>query len=130
MLVVVLIPAIAWVGYRGIAFSVRSIVVVGAIELLIVLALGLSGLISPGPGGFTFQSFSYGFNPGGLATASGSTLAIVFTVQGLTGWEAPVPLAEETTKPRRNVPLAIMISIAIIGSMLVLVIWARSSAGR
>ena len=125
MLVVVLIPAIAWVGYRGIAFSVRSIVVVGAIEFLIVLALGLSGLISPGPGGFTFQSFSYGFNPGGLATASGFTLAIVFTVQGLTGWEAAAPLAEETTKPRRNVPLAIMISIAIIGSMLVLVIWGQ-----
>jgi len=125
MLVVVLIPAIAWAGYRGIAFSVRSIVVVGAIEFLIVLALGLSGLISPGPGGFTFQSFSYGFNPGGLATASGFTLAIVFTVQGLTGWEAAAPLAEETSNPKRNIPLAIMISIAIIGAMLVIVIWGQ-----
>lgn len=125
MLVVVLIPLIAWVGYRGIAFSVRSIVIVGAIEFLIVLALGVSGLISPGPGGFTFQSFTYGFNPGGLATASGFTLAIVFTVQGLTGWEAAAPLAEETSDPKRNVPLAIMISIAIIGLMLVVVIWGQ-----
>ena len=99
--------------------------VVGAIEFLIVLALGLSGLISPGPGGFTFQSFSYGFNPGSIATASGFTLAIVFTVQGLTGWEAAAPLAEETTNPRRNIPRAIMISIAIIGVMLVLVIWGQ-----
>ena len=125
MLVVVLIPLIALVGYRGIAFSVKSIVIVGAIEFLIVLALGLSGLISPGPGGFTFQSFTYGFNPGGLATASGFTLAIVFTVQGLTGWEAAAPLAEETSNPKRNIPRAIMISIAIIGTMLVLVIWGQ-----
>jgi amino acid transporter len=125
MLVIVGIPLIALVGYMGIALSVRAIVIVGAMEFLIVLALGLWGLFDPGPGGFTFQSFSYGFNPGGIATASGFSLAIVFTVQGLTGWEAAVPLAEETENPRRNVPLATMLSILIIGIMLVLVIWGQ-----
>jgi amino acid transporter len=125
MLVVVLLPLIAIAGYRGIAFSVRTIVIVGAIEFIIVLALGVTGLFDPGPGGFTFQVFSYSFNPAGIATASGFTLAIVFTVQGLTGWEAAAPLAEETTNPRRNVPLAIMISIAIIGTMLVIAIWGQ-----
>ena len=40
--------------------------------------------------------FDPGFNPGHLATASGFALAIVFSVQGLTGWESAVPLAEET----------------------------------
>lgn len=125
MLVVVIIPLIAVAGYRGIAFSVKSIVIVGAIEFLIVLALSLSGLFDPGPGGFTFKAFDYNFNPGGIATASGFTLAIVFTVQGLTGWEAAAPLAEETSNPRRNVPWAIMISILIIGSMLVVAIWGQ-----
>jgi amino acid transporter len=125
MLVVVALPLIALAGYRGISFSVKSIVIVGAIEFMIVFALALSGLIDPGPGGFTFKAFSYGFNPGGLATASGFTLAIVFTVQGLTGWEAAAPLAEETTNPRRNVPWAIMLSIAIIGAMLVIAIWGQ-----
>ncbi len=108
MLVIVGIPLIALVGYLGIALSVRAIVVVGAVEFLIVLALGLWGLFDPGPGGFTFQSFNYGYNPGDIATASGFTLAIVFTVQGLTGWEAAVPLAEETENPRKNVPRATM----------------------
>ncbi|MGP0052355.1 MAG: APC family permease, partial [Solirubrobacteraceae bacterium] len=125
MLVVVLLPIIAYVGYRGIAPSVRMIIVVGAIEFVIVLALGISGLVSPGPGGFTTQSFTYGFNPAHIATASGFTLAIVFTVQGLTGWEAAAPLAEETDNPKRNIPLATMISIAIIGTMLVLTIWGQ-----
>ncbi len=124
-LVVIGLPLIALAGYRGIAFSVRSIVIVGGIEFLIVLALGISGLVSPGPGGFTFQSFTFGFNPGAIATTSGFTLAIVFTVQGLTGWEAAAPLGEETSNPRRNIPWAIMISILIMGSMLVLVIWGQ-----
>ncbi|HEY2789953.1 MAG TPA: APC family permease [Gaiellales bacterium] len=125
MLVLVGIPLIALVGYLGIALSVRAIVVVGAMEFLIVLGLSLWGLFSPGPGGFTLQSFSYGFNPGDIATASGFSLAIVLTVQGLTGWEAAVPLAEETENPRRNVPRATMLSIAIIGTMLVLAIWGQ-----
>src|SRR3984885_4842845 len=125
ILVVVGLPLIALAGYLGITLSVRTIVIVGALEFLIVLALGLSGLISPGPGGFTFSSFTYGFNPGHIATSSGFALAVVFTVQGLTGWEAAVPLAEETKDPKRNVPRATMTSIAIIGAMLVIVIWAQ-----
>ncbi len=40
------------------------------------------------------------FNPGGIATFSGVfPIAVVLTVQGLTGWEAAVPLAEETEIP-------------------------------
>jgi amino acid transporter len=125
MLVVAGLPLIALVGYLGISLSVRTIVIVGALEFLIVLFLGLWGLADPGAGGFTFRSFTYGFNPGAIATSSGFALAIVFTVQGLTGWEAAVPLAEETENPRRNVPRATMASIAIIGLMLVVVIWGQ-----
>ena len=45
------IPVIAVLGFYGIKLSVRVIVVLGGLEFLIVLALGLSGLISPGSGG-------------------------------------------------------------------------------
>jgi amino acid transporter len=119
---IVLVTALAYVGIK---LSVRTIVVVGALEFLIVLALGLSGLINPGSGGFTFRSFDYGFNPGGIATASGFAIAVVLTVQGLTGWEAAIPLAEETENPRRNIPRATMASIVIIGLMLILVLWGQ-----
>jgi amino acid transporter len=121
----VAIPVIAVLGLYGIKLSVRTIVFLGALEFLIVLALGLSGLISPGPGGFTFRVFDPSFNPGHLATASGFMLAIVFSVQGLTGWESAAPLAEETSNPRRNVPIATMASIAITGVMVVVVIWGQ-----
>jgi len=125
MFVVVALPVIAALAYLGIQLSVRTIVVVGAAEFLIVLALGLTGLINPGPGGFTLRSFDYSYNPGNIATLSGFFLAIVFTVQGLTGWEAAAPLAEETQNPRRNIPRAIMASIVIIGLMLILVLWGQ-----
>jgi amino acid transporter len=123
--VLVGIPLVAVAGYAGVSFSIKSIVIVGAAEFLIVLALGISGLVSPGPGGFSLLPFTFGFNPGGIATFSGVTLAIVLTVQGLTGWEAAVPLAEETENPRRNVPRSIMASIVIIGVMLVIAIWGQ-----
>jgi amino acid transporter len=119
------IPVITLLAYFGVKLSVRAIVILGGLEFLIVLVLGLSGLISPGPGGFSFRAFDLGFNPGGFATAAGFTLAIVFTVQGLTGWEAAVPLAEETKNPRRNVPIATIASIAITGVMLVIVLWGQ-----
>jgi amino acid transporter len=126
MLVIVGLPLIALAGYYGISFSIRTIVIVGAMEFLIVLALGLWGLADPGPGGFTFHTFTFGFNPGGIVvTGGGFFLAIVLSVQGLTGWEAAVPLAEETENPRRNVPRATMASIAIIGVMLILVFWGQ-----
>jgi amino acid transporter len=117
-----LITALA---YFGIRLSVRTVVILGGLEFLIVLALGLSGLFSPGPGGFTFSAFDPSFNPAGLATASGFTLAVVFTVQGLTGWEAAVPLAEETENPRRNISIATIASIVIVGLMLIVVVWGQ-----
>jgi amino acid transporter len=119
------IPLVAWAGYTGISFSIKWIVVVGLAEFLIVLALGLTGLADPGPGGFTFATFTTSFNPGGLATTSGFFIVVVLTVQGLTGWEAAVPLAEETENPRRNVPRSIMASILIIGVMLVIAQWGQ-----
>jgi len=123
--VVVGLPLLYWAGYAGMAVSIRAIVIVGAAEFLIVLGLGISGLLSPGPGGFSFSPFIPGFNPGGIATYAGVAVAVVLTVQGLTGWEAAVPLAEETQNPRRNVPRAIMASILIIGVMLVIAIWGQ-----
>jgi amino acid transporter len=119
------IPLAAWLGYTGVSFSIRWIVIVGAAEFLIVLLLGLTGLANPGPGGFSFGPFVPGFNPGGIATFTGFFLAVVLTVQGLTGWEAAVPLAEETSNPRRNVPRSIMASILIIGIMLVIAQWGQ-----
>src|SRR6202035_477593 len=121
----VAIPLISLLMYLGITLSIRVIVVLGTLEMLIVLALSLSALASAGRRRLTFSVFDPNFDPGHVAVAGGFALAVVFSVQGLTGWEAAIPLAEETENPRRNIPWAIIGSIAILGVLLVLAFWGQ-----
>ena len=112
-------PVIAYMQIRGLKLSAKALVITGGLEMLIVLALAVSGFISPGPGGVTVSVF----DPGKWLGFSSFALAVVFSVQGLTGWEAAAPLGEETTDPKRNVPLSVYLSIVIIGVYLVIVFW-------
>ena len=121
--VIVGAPFVAYVQHRGIRLSAEFMVITGGLEMLIVFALGLSGLLSPGPGGTTLAPF----NPANIGSAAGFALAIVFNVQALTGWEGAAPLAEETTDPKRNVPRSVYYSITLIGIFLVIVFWGLIS---
>jgi amino acid transporter len=112
-------PLIAFVQHRGIKLSAEFMVITGGLEMLVVFLLALSGILSPGPGGISLAPF----NPANIASAAGFALAIVFNVQALTGWEGAAPLAEETTNPRRNVPMSVILSIVIVGVFLVFVFY-------
>lgn len=114
-------PLVAFLQHQGIRISARAMVILGGTEMLIVFALGLWGFFSPGPGGFTFSVFDFGHR----LSAEGFALAVVFSIQGLTGWEAAAPLAEETRAPKRNVPRATMLSIILLGVFLVIVYWGQ-----
>ena len=109
-------PLTAYLQWEGIKLSTRFLVITGGLEMLIVMALAVSGFLAA-PAGVTFSVF----DPGKIGDFTLFSLAVVFTVQGLTGWEASAPLAEETRDPKRNVPLSVMLSIVIIGSFLVIV---------
>src|ERR1700744_872362 len=50
---------VGFIGYRGIKVSGKMLTILSVIEMLIVLALAISGLVSPGPGGISLA----GFNP-------------------------------------------------------------------
>jgi len=124
--IVVGAPFVAFLQHQGIKISTRAMLILGGFEIGIVFLLALFGFLNPGPGGISLAVF----NPanmlkdsGGALAISGFTLAIVFSVQGLTGWEAAAPLAEETQDPRRNVPISVIASIVLIGSFLVFVFW-------
>ena len=124
--VLVFAPLTAYLQWTGIKPSTRFMVITGGLEMLIVMGLAVSGFLFPPTGtGISLEVF----NPANIPTSSEGFfagtffLAVVFTVQGLTGWEASAPLAEETEDPRRNVPLSVMLSIVIIGSFLVIVFW-------
>src|SRR5258708_16765479 len=115
---------VAALQYRGIELSARTLLITGGAEILIVLALAFPGFANPGPGGFSFSPF----NPANIGVGSafglsGFTLAIVLAVQGLTGWEAAAPLAQETKDPKRNTPRSVLLSIIILGVFLVFTYW-------
>src|SRR5438093_5104540 len=122
--IIVVGSIVALLQYRGIELSARTLLITGGAEILIVLALAFTGFAKPGPGGISLSEF----NPAniGVGTAygfSGFTLAIVLAVQGLTGWEAAAPLAEETRDPKSNVPRSVLLSIVILGVFLVFTYW-------
>lgn len=120
--ILVFAPLTAYLQWEGIKISTRFMVITGGLEMLIVMALAITGFIDPPAG--TSITLNV-FNPAYIPTGEGFALAVVFTVQGLTGWEASAPLAEETKDPRRNVPLSVMLSIVLIGSFLVIVFWGQ-----
>jgi len=115
---------VAALQYRGIELSARTLLITGGAEIVIVLALAATGFANSGPGGASLSVF----NPSNIGVGtglglSGFTLAIVLAVQGLTGWEAAAPLAEETKDPKRNVPGSVLLSIIILGVFLVFTYW-------
>lgn len=124
--VLVFAPLTAFLQWEGIKLSTRFMVITGGLEMLLVMSLAIFGFLVPPAGtGISLEVF----NPANIPTAEGGFfagtffLAVVFTVQGLTGWEASAPLAEETRDPKRNVPLSVMLSIVGIGTFLVIVFW-------
>jgi amino acid transporter len=116
---VVGVGGVALTAYRGIAVSERVLLVTGLTEICIMLALAISGLLSPGRGGFNFAPF----NPSNVPAGGSLFVAIVFSIFAFSGWEAVAPLAEESKDPRRNVPRALIGSVLVMIVFLVLTVW-------
>ena len=84
----------------------------GAIEMLIMIALGVTFLVHPGPGASALAPL----NPIAAPTGWGGVLGgMVFSILALSGFEAPAPLAAETKRPARFISQAIFSSLVIVG---------------
>jgi Amino acid permease len=120
---VFLIALVALTGWRGIELSVGLLVVLGIIEIVIVLALAISGFIDPGSGGINL----HWLNPGNAPSGHGLFLGVVFAIFAISGWDAAAPLGEESEDPKRNVPRGVMGSIILLGVFLVFVSWGQTA---
>jgi amino acid transporter len=108
----IMIAASTFVGWRGIKISGRVIVALTFTELGILVAFAITGLINPGPGGLTLKPFT--LDP--AFGISGFALGVVYTIFAFTGFEAAVPLAEESKNPRRYAPYAVVGGILIMAA--------------
>ena len=110
---------VVWWAYAGIVVSERLLIITGAIEIVLMVALAFSGLVSPGAGGFSFSPL----NPGNFHLAGNLFLGVVFSIFAFSGWESTGPLAEESRNPRRNIPIGLVGSVLILMVYFVFVTW-------
>jgi len=118
---VVIILVTGWLAYRGIAVSGKALLILGALEIGVLLAIGLFGFASPGAGGVSLQAL----NPG--AAHGGIYLAVVFALFFYAGWEGGAPIAEESQDPKRTMPRALVGSVLGVGSVFVFCAWGVMS---
>jgi amino acid transporter len=104
--------AIVWfLTYFGIRISTHTMATFGLIEMLIMLALGVTFLVFPGEG-----SASAALNPASAPSGwTGILGGMVFSILALSGFEAPAPLAQETKRPTAFIFQAIFASLVIVG---------------
>jgi amino acid transporter len=117
--VVLGVALVIFFAYRGIAISEKALIITGGIEIVIMVALAFTGLASPGPGGFTWAPL----NPGHFGLAGNLFLGVVFSIFAFSGWESTGPLAEESRNPKRNVPIGLVGSVAVLTVYFVFVTW-------
>ncbi|HEY1321513.1 MAG TPA: APC family permease, partial [Streptosporangiaceae bacterium] len=79
----------------------------------------INGLVSTGPGGFSWAPL----NPGNFHLASNLFLGVVFSIFAFSGWESTGPMAEESKNPKRNVPIGLVGSVIILMIYFVFVTW-------
>lgn len=117
--VLAIVAFVVFLSYRGIVISERALIITGLVEIVIMVALAISGLFSPGPGGFSLAPFS----PSHFGDAPNAFLAIVFSIFAFSGWEATAPLAEESKRPRAYVVYGLIGSVIILAIYFVFVSW-------
>src|SRR5579859_1642455 len=116
--------AIVWIlTYFGIRLSTRTTAILGGIEMLIMLALGITFLTHPGAGSSASAPLNPGSSPSGLGGIIGG---MVFSILALSGFEAPAPLAEETRRPSRFIYQAIFTSLLIVGIFYIFMAYASA----
>ena len=98
--------------YRGIRISTEAGVALGAFEIVVFLALGITLIVAAGSNN-TLSVFSPST---GNTNGIGSLFAgMVYTVLAFIGFEASAPLGEEAKDPRRTIPRAVILSCVLIG---------------
>jgi len=110
--------------FRGVAVSTKLAGFFFGFELLVLLVVSVAALIKNGG-----HLSGVPFNPSHINNHfSGLALAFPLGVYLFIGWENSAALAEETNNPRRNVPRAVFLSIALMAATYLLVAYATVSA--
>jgi amino acid transporter len=121
------IALVAWLmvavlGVRDVAVNGRVLATLLVAEVVLTLVFAFAEIFSDG-----FEASSAALDPGSLVGA-GSGALLVMAVTGFVGFEQSVVFSEESRDPRRTVPRATYIAIALIAVVYAFASWAMISA--
>lgn len=106
---------------RGVRISLRTTMVLGSLELLIMLALGITFLLHPGPHSSFSAPLNINLAPSGF---HGVIAGMVFSILALSGFEAPAPLAQESHRPATFIRRAVLLSLLVVGVFYIFMAYA------
>jgi amino acid transporter len=113
---------------RGVHVSIQYTVMLFLFEFAVIVALGITIL---GRGAFT----GHGISATPLAPAGWSLgamkplfVAIVFSAYSFIGFEGAASYAEETSNPKRNIPIGIFSGVILIGVLYIFSSWTIALA--
>lgn len=106
----------------GLKFGVRISYALYIFEAILLIVMSIAFLAHGGPQGVSATPFKW---PGG---SKDTLLAFSLAILAFGGFEASAPLAEETRDPKKNVPVALMITVIVSGVIYVLGSWALVTA--
>jgi amino acid transporter len=113
-------------GYLGIRTSTGVGIVLGAFEVLVILALAITLIVKAGSHN-TLAVFGTQFaNNPKYQGFSGIIAASIFSILAFIGFEEAAPLAEEAHEPRRNVRIAVLLSCLAVGIFYVINTYAST----
>jgi amino acid transporter len=123
ILAVILVAGAVVMMVRGVAVSTKLAGLFFGFELLVLVVVSVAALIKNG-GHLSFTPFEPSHITNGFSgLAAGFPLAIYLFI----GWENSAALAEETANPRREVPRAVFLSVALMVVSYVLFSYATIS---
>jgi amino acid transporter len=110
--------------FRGVAVSTKLAGFFFGFELLVLLVVSIAALIKNGG-----HLSGVPFEPSHITNHfSGLALAFPLGVYLFIGWENSAALAEETNNPRRNVPRAVFMSVALMAVTYLILAYSTVSA--
>jgi amino acid transporter len=124
LMIVLLVAVVTFLAYLGVRGSTNVTMVLGIAELVILFVIALLLIIHAGSAN-TLSAFdpgqASGTNPSHFQAIF---LGVVYAFGLLLGFEAAVPLSEETRNPRRTIPRAVLLATVAIGLFYIFALYA------
>lgn len=109
--------------YRDMRLAARLMLLLEGISVLAILVLGAIVLVRLGAAG---QLSAAPFHPSAASGGWGGVgFALVFAVLSFAGFEGATTLGEETSRPHRDIPVAVLGTVLLAGAFFVLIAYVQ-----